>query len=97
MAYLKPKMTVFIANHKQPIYANVEKVAFRKYWGKKRDKDTGKMVRARRSMPLCHLQGAVVLRPEHSVGCRVHDCGLYAPKRGPQGREDACVRHSVRR
>ena len=58
MAYLKPKMTVFIANHKQPIYANVEKVAFRKYWGKKRDKETGKMVRARRSMPyaICKVQ-----------------------------------------
>ena len=51
MAFLKPKMTVFMANNGQPIYSTIEKVAFRKYWGKKRDKETGKMVRARRSMP----------------------------------------------
>ena len=58
MAYLKPKMTVFIANAKQPIYAEIDKVAFRKYWGKKRDKNTGKMVKARKSMPyaLCKVQ-----------------------------------------
>ena len=51
MAYLKPEQTVFIANNGQPIYSVIEKVAFRKYWGKRRDKETGKMVKARRSMP----------------------------------------------
>ena len=51
MAYLKPNMTVFMANNGQPIYSTIDKVAFRKYWGKKRDKKTGKMVKARRSMP----------------------------------------------
>ena len=40
-----------MANNGQPIYATIDKVAFRKYWGKKRDKKTGQMVRARRSMP----------------------------------------------
>ena len=51
MAYLKPEQTVFIANNGQPIYSVIEKVAFRKYWGKRRDKETGKMGKARRSMP----------------------------------------------
>ena len=51
MAYLKPEQTVFIANNGQPIYSIIEKVAFRKYWGKRKDKQTGKMVTARRSMP----------------------------------------------
>jgi len=51
MAYLKPNMTVFMANNGQPIYSTIDKVAFRKYWGKKRDKKTGQMVKARRSMP----------------------------------------------
>ena len=46
MPYLKKDQTIFIANNGKPIYANVNKVAFRKYWGKKRDKETGKMVRA---------------------------------------------------
>jgi len=51
MAYLKPNMTVFMANNGQPIYSTIDKIAFRKYWGKKRDKKTGKMKRARRAMP----------------------------------------------
>ena len=34
-----------------PISAMIEKVAFRKYWGKRKDKATGQMVRARKSMP----------------------------------------------
>ena len=51
MAYLKPNMTVFMANNGQPIYSTIDKVAFRKYWGKKRDKKTGQMVKARRAMP----------------------------------------------
>jgi hypothetical protein len=58
MAYLKPNQTVFIANHGSPIYSNIEKVAFRKYWGKRKDKNTGKYVKARRSMPyaICKVQ-----------------------------------------
>tara|TARA_Y100001938_G_C7858757_1_gene314518 strand:+ start:94 stop:489 length:396 start_codon:yes stop_codon:yes gene_type:complete len=58
MAYLKQDQTIFIANNGNPIYANVDKVAFRKYWGKKKDKNTGKMVRCRKSMPyaLCKVQ-----------------------------------------
>ena len=58
MAYLKKDQTVFIANNGEPIYANIDKVAFRKYWGKKKDKNTGKYVKARKSMPyaLCKVQ-----------------------------------------
>ena len=51
MPYLKKDQTIFIANSQKPIYANVKKVAFRKYWGKKKDKETGKLVPARKSMP----------------------------------------------
>ena len=58
MPYIKKDQTIFIANNGKPIYANVNRVAFRKYWGKKKDKDTGQMVRARKSMPyaLCEVQ-----------------------------------------
>jgi hypothetical protein len=51
MAYLQPRQLIFIKNNKQPITAMVSKVAFRKYWGKRRDKESGKWVKARRSMP----------------------------------------------
>jgi hypothetical protein len=51
MAYLKPNLLIFIKNNGRPITAIIEKVAFRKYWGKKRDKNTGKLTKARRSMP----------------------------------------------
>ena len=50
MAYLKPNLLIFIQNNKQPITAIVQKVAFRKYWGKGKDKE-GKKVRKQRSMP----------------------------------------------
>ena len=58
MAYLKPKQTVFIANNKQPIYAQVEKVAFRRYLGKVKDKATGKYKKKMKSMPyaICKVQ-----------------------------------------
>tara|TARA_B100000131_G_scaffold70620_1_gene67027 strand:- start:19 stop:411 length:393 start_codon:yes stop_codon:yes gene_type:complete len=58
MAYLKKDQTVFIANAKQPIYANVEKVAFRRYLGKVKDKNTGKWKKKMKSMPyaLCKVQ-----------------------------------------
>ena len=58
MPYIKKDQTIFIANNGKPIYANVNKVAFRKYWGKKKDKDTGQMVRCRKSMPyaICEVQ-----------------------------------------
>ena len=73
MPYLKKDQTIFIANNGKPIYANVNKVAFRKYWGKKKDKETGKMVRARKSMPyaICEVQlssdNAVPLRAEFTI------------------------------
>ena len=51
MAYLKPNLFIFIKNNGMPISAIIEKVAFRKYWGKRKDKNTGKLVKARRSMP----------------------------------------------
>ena len=57
MAYLRPETTIFMQNNGQPIYSMIEKVAFRKYWGKRKDKNTGKWVRARKSMPfaVCHV------------------------------------------
>ena len=58
MAYLKPDQTIFIANNGNPIYANVDKVAFRRYLGKVKDKKTGKMKKKMKSMPyaLCKVQ-----------------------------------------
>ena len=58
MAYLKPEQTIFIANNGKPVYSNVEKVAFRKYWGKVKDKNTGKWKRKRKAMPyaICKVQ-----------------------------------------
>ena len=58
MAYLKPKQTVFIANNGKPIYANIDKVAFRRYLGKVKDKKTGKMKKKMKSMPyaICKVQ-----------------------------------------
>ena len=58
MPYLEPNQTVFIANNGNPIFSNIEKVAFRKYWGKKRCKDTGKLKKARKIMPyaICKVQ-----------------------------------------
>ena len=51
MAYIKPETIVFMKNNGEPIYSMVNKVAFRKYWGKKKDKATGQWLRARKSMP----------------------------------------------
>ena len=51
MAYLRPNTTIFMQNNGQPIYSMIEKIAFRKYWGKKKDKATGQWLRARKSMP----------------------------------------------
>ena len=58
MAYLKPEQTIFIANNGKPIYSNVEKVAFRRYLGKVKDKKTGKMKRKMKAMPyaICKVQ-----------------------------------------
>jgi hypothetical protein len=58
MPYIRKNQTIFIANDGKPIYANVNKIAFRKYWGKKKDKETGKTVPCRKSMPyaLCEVQ-----------------------------------------
>ena len=51
MAYLRPNTTIFMQNNGQPIYGIIENVTFRRYWGKRKDKNTGQMVRARKSMP----------------------------------------------
>ena len=51
MAYLKQDQTIFIANNGNPIYANVDKVAFRRYLGSVKDKKTGKMKKKMKSMP----------------------------------------------
>ena len=58
MAYLKKDQTVFIANNGKPIYANIDKVAFRRYLGKVKDKKTGKMKKKMKSMPyaICKVQ-----------------------------------------
>ena len=58
MAYLKQDQTIFIANNGNPIYANVDKVAFRRYLGSVKDKKTGKMKKKMKSMPyaLCKVQ-----------------------------------------
>ena len=68
MAYLKPNQTVFIANNGQPIFSNIEKVAFRKYWGKKRNKQTGKLERARKSMPYAICTVKISSDPEVAIG-----------------------------
>ena len=49
MAYLKPKQTVFFAQGN--ITSIVEKVAFRKYRGKVKDKETGEWKMKCKSMP----------------------------------------------
>jgi len=51
MAYIKPKMSVYFANNGSPIISTIEKVSFRKYWGKGKNK-AGAMVRKQRSMPM---------------------------------------------
>ena len=51
MAYLRPNTTIFMQNNGQAIYGIIENVTFRRYWGKRKDKNTGQMVRARKSMP----------------------------------------------
>jgi hypothetical protein len=38
MAYLRPNTTIFMQNNGQPIYSIIEKITFRKYWGKRKDK-----------------------------------------------------------
>ena len=49
MAYLKPKQTVFFAHGN--ITSIIEKVAFRKYRGKVKDKETGEYKMKWKSMP----------------------------------------------
>tara|TARA_R110000782_G_scaffold39817_1_gene92194 strand:- start:604 stop:972 length:369 start_codon:yes stop_codon:yes gene_type:complete len=70
MAYLQPKLLIFIKNNKQPITAMIDKVAFRKYWGKRKDKETGRMVRARKSMPYAICSVVMSQDPEVSVGAQ---------------------------
>ena len=68
MAYLKPNQTVFIANNGQPIYSLIEKVAFRKYWGKKKDKQTGQWKKARKSMPYAICKVEMSSDPDIPIG-----------------------------
>tara|TARA_R110000868_G_C10389443_1_gene720182 strand:- start:158 stop:523 length:366 start_codon:yes stop_codon:yes gene_type:complete len=70
MAYLKPKLLIFIKNDKQPITAIIKKVAFRKYWGKRKDKNTGKLVKARRSMPYAICKVMTSKDPEITLGAQ---------------------------
>ena len=49
MAYLKPKQTVFFAQGN--ITSTIEKVAFRKYRGKTKDKETGEYKMKWKAMP----------------------------------------------
>ena len=70
MAYLKTNQTVFIANNGQPIFSNIEKVAFRKYWGKRRNKKTGKMERARKSMPYAICKVQISSDPAVNIGAQ---------------------------
>ena len=58
MPYLKPNQTIFIANNGKPVYSNIEKVAFRRYLGKVKDKKTGKMKKKMKAMPyaICKVQ-----------------------------------------
>ena len=58
MAYLKPNHTVYILNNGKPIHSTVKSVAFRKYWGNVKCKETGKKKKKRKSMPfaICEVQ-----------------------------------------
>ena len=68
MAYIKKDNVIFIANYGQPIHSIVEKVAFRKYWGKKYDKKTKQYVRARKSMPFAVCKVIMSADPEIKTG-----------------------------
>jgi len=70
MAYLKPNLFIFIKNNGMPISAIIEKVAFRKYWGKRKDKATGQMVRARKSMPYAICKVMTSKDPEIALGAQ---------------------------
>ena len=66
MAYIKKDNVVFIANDGQPITSIVQKIAFRKYWGKKYDKATGQYKKARKSMPFAVCKVIMSSDPEIS-------------------------------
>tara|TARA_Y100000592_G_scaffold78190_1_gene122890 strand:- start:1128 stop:1475 length:348 start_codon:yes stop_codon:yes gene_type:complete len=67
MAYIKKDMHVFFANEGFAITAVIDKVAFRKYWGKGKDKD-GNMVRKRKSMPFACCRVLISSDPEVNIG-----------------------------
>ena len=66
MAYIKKDNVVFMANNGKPIHSIVEKIAFRKYWGKKYDKEKKQYVKARKSMPFALCK--VMMSPDPAVG-----------------------------
>ena len=68
MPYIKKDQTIFIANNGKPIYANVNKVAFRKYWGKVKDKKTGEIKSKRKSMPFAVCEVLLSCDPTIPVG-----------------------------
>ena len=70
MAYIKPETVVFMKNNGQPIYSMVNEVAFRKYWGKKKDKTTGKWVKARKSMPFAVCEVTLSSDSDIPVGAK---------------------------
>ena len=39
MAYIKPNMNIFFANNGKPVTSTIEKVSFRKYWGRGKNKE----------------------------------------------------------
>ena len=68
MAYLKKDSSVFIANNGKPITALIKKVAFRKYLANVKDKETGKKVRKRKSMPFAVCEVKVSMDPTIPLG-----------------------------
>tara|TARA_Y100000593_G_C4231870_1_gene297407 strand:- start:526 stop:876 length:351 start_codon:yes stop_codon:yes gene_type:complete len=68
MAYIKPNMNVFFANNGKSVTAVIERVSFRKYWGTAFDKETGKKVKKRKSMPFACCKVLLSSDPTVRVG-----------------------------
>ena len=68
MAYLKPNYTVYILNNGKPIHSIVKSVAFRKYWGNVRCKETGQKKKKRKSMPFAICEVKISADPGIAVG-----------------------------
>ncbi len=68
MAWITKDNIIFIANYGKPIHSIVEKVAFRRYWGKKYDKKTKQYVRAMKSMPYAICKVRMSSDPSIKIG-----------------------------